>query len=311
MKRIFTIVSLFVFFLSCQNSNAWGQQTDTVSRIPPNGPISYNAGFDVIIKKNGDILYGLVKEVTINLIKYQRTDIPDGPVYTIPRIEVYAISYRNQVKDILAPINSVNNYNGNPNDLSYRRNYDYKLTRDRLFKNGVLRLGLGFFRSYSKVKDAGDYSTSSTFPVVSAAYDVAYNRDYRIGVQIGFGSHNFSKQSLSLYDSTQSSVKLKENIFAIHVYGRYDILKESSSALRPYIVVGIGLNTSHVKSETTVNFINNTDQVLVVTSGTRAAGLGVMARVGADYHINRTLRAFLDAGVGTSIINIGVAVDLK
>jgi outer membrane protein W len=146
---------------------------------------------------------------------------------------------------------------------------------------------------------------------VSAAYDVAYNRDYRIGVQIGFGSHNFSRQSLSLYDSTQNSVKLKENIFAINVYGRYDILRESSFALRPFVVVGIGLNTSHVKSETTINFINNTDQVLLVSSGTRAAGLGFMARVGVDYYINRNLRAFLDAGVGTSIINIGLAIDLK
>jgi opacity protein-like surface antigen len=311
MKRIFTIVSLFIFSLSFPNSHVLGQKTDTVGRTPPNGPVSYNAGFDVIIKKNGDIIYGLVKEVTLSLVIYQRTDIPDGPFYSIPRIEVYAISYRNQVKDILAPVTPENYANEYPNNLSYPRDYNYRLTRDRLFRNGVVRLGFGFFRSYSKVEDANEYSTSATFPVVSAAYDVAYNRDYRIGVQIGFGSHNFSRQSLSLYDSTQNSVKLKENIFAINVYGRYDILRESSFALRPYVVVGIGLNTSHVKSETTINFINNTDQVLLVSSGTRAAGLGFMARVGVDYYINRNLRAFLDAGVGTSIINIGLAIDLK
>jgi hypothetical protein len=311
MKRIFTTIGLFIFLSLCLNSHVLAQKTDTVGTIPSNGPVSLNAGFDVIIKKNGDILYGLVREVTLTMVKYQRTDIPDGPVYSIPRVEVYAISYRNQVKDILAPINTVNDYNQNPNDLSHRRNYDYRLTRDRLFRNGVLRLGLGFFRSYSKVADANNYSTSSTFPVISGAYDVAYNRDYRIGIQMGFGSHNFSRQTLSLYDSTQSSVKLKENIFAIHVYGRYDILRESSFALKPYIVLGIGLNTSHVKSETTVNFINNTDQVLLVSSGTRAAGLGFMARIGVDYFINSTLRAFVDAGAGTSIINVGLAIDLK
>ncbi len=36
-----------------------------------------------------------------NYISYQRTDIPDGPIYTIPRNEVYVISYRNQVKDYI------------------------------------------------------------------------------------------------------------------------------------------------------------------------------------------------------------------
>ncbi|MEO6546632.1 MAG: outer membrane beta-barrel protein [Ferruginibacter sp.] len=311
MKRIFIFIIFFICSISFPISKVLGQRTDTISRSQSIGPVTYNAGFDVIIKKNGDIVYGLVKEVTLGLVIYQRTDIPDGPLYNIPRVEVYAISYRNQVKDILAPLTSENNVYENPNDLNRQRDYNYRLTRDRLFNNGVGRLGFGFFRSYTKVKDASEYATSATFPVVSAAYDVAYNRDYRIGVQIGFGSHNFSRQSLSLYDSTQNSVKLKENIFAINVYGRYDILRESLFALRPYVLVGIGLNTSHIKSETTVNFINNTDQVLMVSSGTRAASLGFMGRAGVDYFINQNLRAFLDAGVGTSIINIGLAVDLR
>jgi hypothetical protein len=58
-----------------------------------------SAQFDVIIKNNGDIIYGKVTEVT--LVKYKRTDIPDGPLYQLLRSEVYAISYRNQLKEIL------------------------------------------------------------------------------------------------------------------------------------------------------------------------------------------------------------------
>jgi hypothetical protein len=39
--------------------------------------------------------------VTFELVKYKRTDIPDGPLYQLLRSEVYAISYRNQLKEIL------------------------------------------------------------------------------------------------------------------------------------------------------------------------------------------------------------------
>jgi hypothetical protein len=38
--------------------------------------------------------------VTFELVKYKRTDIPDGPLYQLLRSEVY-ISYRNQLKEIL------------------------------------------------------------------------------------------------------------------------------------------------------------------------------------------------------------------
>ena len=44
-----------------------------------------------------------VKEVDDFIVKYKRTDIPDGPIYTIARREIYAISYRNQVKEFFNP----------------------------------------------------------------------------------------------------------------------------------------------------------------------------------------------------------------
>ena len=88
---------------------AWGSvygQADSLKVAPMPQTIPQNAGFDVIVKVNGDIVYGLVKEVGPEYIRYQRTDIPDGPVYIIPRNEVYVISYRNQVKDYIGHLGS-------------------------------------------------------------------------------------------------------------------------------------------------------------------------------------------------------------
>ncbi len=174
-----------------------------------------------------------------------------------------------------------------------------------------MRFGLGFVRSYSKVQDADKYSGSGSFPIVSFAYDAAFKSQVRLGVQLAFGSHKFTNDVLSLYDSTQSAVQLKENIFTLYVYGRYNILKNVNSAFRPYLMAGLGLNTSHVHSETTVNFLNNSDQVLLVKSGTRATGLGIIARVGTDYYFNPKMSAFIDAGVGASVLNVGLAINLK
>ena len=94
----------FLFFvlplLVCFSINTVYGQIDS-ARVEPPRPIQQNAGFDVIVKLNGDLVYGLVKEVGPYYISYQRTDIPDGPIYKIPRDEVYVISYRNQVKDYI------------------------------------------------------------------------------------------------------------------------------------------------------------------------------------------------------------------
>jgi outer membrane protein W len=305
MKRIFTLFFISIVSLLSFLPDTFAQTPDTTRPSIPSPPA--NAGFDVIIKKNGDLVYGLVKEVNLEFIIYQRTDIPDGPFYTIPRVEVYAISYRNQVKDILAPINNPGAPLLDPRLLPDYNDYNYRLTRDRLFRNGMVRVGLGFLRSYSKVKDADQYSTSASFPTVSIGYDVRYNRTLRVGIMAAIGSHKFNTDKLSLYDSTQSNVQLKESIFNIYLYGRYDLLSGSRSALRPYLTFGVGLNTAHITSESTVSFLNNSDQQLLIKSGTRAAGIGFMGRAGADYYFNNQVSAFADVGFGASVLNIGVS----
>lgn len=304
MKKNRIALHLVLLTFLWLSTGVYGQTTPVPDTTKPTLP-AYNAGFDVIIKKNGDIVYGLVLEVGLQLIKYQRTDIPNGPVYTMPRYEVYAISYRNQVKEILT----------DPDDAyEVPRSYGpygrpYNLERRFFLQNSAVRLGLGFIRGYTKVSDAEDYSSQATFPIVSIAYDGYYRNQVRLGAQLAFGSHKFSGQQYSSYDSTQSDVSIKENIFTLHLYGKYNFLK-STSAFQPYVLGGLGITTSNIKTDFAISFINNPGKVVQVKSGSRSVGLGVLARIGTDYYFTNQLSVFADIGFGPSLLNVGVAASI-
>ncbi len=299
-KKFILLFYIFLLVILFSGYRSYAQTDSSKVSIPH--PIQQNAGFDVIVKMNGDIVYGLVKEDPPYYISYQRTDIPDGPVYTIPRAEVYVISYRNQVKDYIngrAEEPQVENeQNG---DLLPKINY-----KKDFFKNPSLHLKLGFLRSFSKVKDVNNYSSSASFPVVSLGYEVSYQNNLQLGVMIGFGSHKFSNQQYSTYDSTNNNINIKENIFGLYVYGRYYFLS-NTSRLQPYILAGPGITSSNIHSENKISFTNDNSQIILVKSGTRTTGLGIVAKVGVQYFITNQLQLSLDAGVGLSVINLGVS----
>lgn len=306
-KKIFSLPALTVFILLLAAGTANGQ-ADTQRVVPPPQPIQYNAGFDVIIKYNGDLIYGLVKEVGPYYVLYKRTDIPDGPVYSIPKNEVYVISYRNQVKDYMNYNETSQYIDPDHQNLQSGRHISYK--NDNLFKSGSVHFSLGFIKSFSKVENSKDYSSSGSFPVISFGYETVFNDNLNLGLELGFGSRNFSRDEFSSYDSTQNSISLKENIFALYVYGRYYLLN-NSSRIQPYIKAGLGITSSHIRSETKINFTNDNSETIVVTSGARTVGLGVMAKVGAAYFISNQLQVNLDAGFGLSVINAGISFNIQ
>jgi hypothetical protein len=278
-------------------------------KVPIPHPIEQNAGFDVIVKLNGDIVYGLVKEVGPYFISYKRTDIPDGPVYTIARSEVYVISYRNQVKDY---INGRNDYPVIPGRDQPENNWNYneKKKNPINLNNGKLGLGLGFLRSFSKLENKNNYSSSSSFPVVSINYEVPYCNYLQLGLLIGFGSHKFSDQNFSNYDSTNNDINIKENIFGLYVYGRYYFM-DPTSQIQPYILAGPGITSSNIHSENKISFTNDNTQTILVKSGTRTTGIGVIARAGIEYYLNKQFQVYFDAGVGLSVIKVGVSFALQ
>ena len=316
---MFTLRSFFVLLISCTALQLQAQQApgppipDTSLPKPPQ-PIKYNAGFDVIITINGEIIYGLVKEVDEVFVKYQRTDIPDGPIYTIRRNEVYAISYRNQVKDYLTPVYNLPG-SMKPIPAEPLPGYDLqdsvviKTPQFRINRRANARIGLGFIKGFSKVDNADQLSNTATFPIISIAYDVQYNAAVKMGVMLSFGSRKFSGQRFSSYDSTNISSDIVENIFSLMVYGKYAI-NNSYTNLRPYILGGIGINSSNINTQNEIRFTNNS-QVLKVNSGGRSTGLGIIARVGADYFFNQQIGAYADVGVGAAIVQVGAIFNLN
>jgi len=300
IRRIF-LLTFFIVFVSVDFVSA---QTDS-QKVMMNRPIPQNAGFDVIVKLNGDIVYGLVREVGPDFVTYQRTDIPDGPLYTMPRNEIYVISYRNQVKDYINGNDAqspepegITSYTGNPRYINYK-------DKD-LFKNSNVQIGLGFLRSFTKLKSTNNYSSSSSFPVVLFSYEVSYNKNIQIGLQLGFGTNKSSGQQFSSYDSTINNTNLTEHIFGLYAYGKYFLLN-SSSRLQPYIMAGLGVTSSNIVSQTKINFTTDNSETILVKSGTRSTGLGITARAGAQYYISDQLRLSLDAGFGLSVINVGLS----
>jgi hypothetical protein len=323
MKSIFICICTVMLFSLFNIATAYGQTPPPADTLKPLR-LPVNSGFDVIIKKNGDILYGLVKEVGQQLIRYQRTDIPDGPVYTVPRDEVFAISYRNQVKDILNPIKDTTAAPAQTiihdiapavhdtvlvhDTTAIKMHHFHKpdsLSKTTFFRNGNVRLGLGFLRSYTRVNQVSQYASSFNFPIVSIAYDVRYRQHVRLGIQASFGPHKFTGQTYSSYDSTQSKVTLKENIFMLDAYGKYDFPYRTDK-LQPYVMGGIGIHSSHINSEYDINFISDANHALVVKSGNNSVGIGIIARIGTEYYINNKLSAFGDVGIGASIFSFGI-----
>lgn len=58
------------------------------------------AAQDVILKKDGDEIKAVVKEVLDDAIKYNKFDNPTGPVYSIKKSDVFMITYQNGSKDV-------------------------------------------------------------------------------------------------------------------------------------------------------------------------------------------------------------------
>lgn len=302
-KNFYQIAFLLMWMILLCTNSAFAQRPDPEFPHWPPG----NTAFDVIIKKNGELVYGLVKEVGETLIKYKRTDIPDGPIYSIPKQEVYAISYRNQVKDILSPTIQFPFINKDsllqvPVVIPVT-NKPHKVYS--LFDQSSILGGIGFIRSYSKVDNANDYSSKTTLPVLMLAYEVQKNDQLNFGLLAAIGSYKFSKQEYSSYDSAFNNIIRKENIFTLYVYGKYHFM-DSHNALRPYVQGGLGIRSSYVRSENTLSFLTTPNQTIIINSGARSVGLGVMLRAGITYRLNEQFKLFTDAGIGPSILHFGV-----
>lgn len=62
--------------------------------------ISLTASADVIVFRNGDEVKAIVSDITTTEVKYKRASNPNGPTYTVDKVDVFMIKYDNGEKDV-------------------------------------------------------------------------------------------------------------------------------------------------------------------------------------------------------------------
>lgn len=296
MQNIYYWIIVALFALNTQD--IYSQTTD----VPA-------AAFDVIVMNNGDIIHGKVMEVGMILIRYKRTDIPDGPIYELNKSEVFAISYRNQLTEYLTPQESVGF--GNQEFDTTTDSIDlpdtdtlYHTPRDNWYpsgQTGEVRIGFGLIRNYSRVKEVDDYQNEFSFPSVHISYMLPVKQNIDVGIAMSVGGFKYSDKSFSEYDLLQTDRTIKESLVSIAVVGKYEF---DMDAIRPYLLAGLAFTNSSVGTEGTVTFTDD-DRSVLVQGGARSSHFGVPVRAGIDVRINDAFDAFLEVGTGLSLLQLG------
>lgn len=285
---LFIFLLTFTFGLSAQSTN--------------------NTSYDVIIRQDGTIVTGRIMEVNLYSIKYQRLDMPDGPVMVIPRNSVYAITYRNQLTEYLVPVDSAAFYK--PADSEKPK--QPKAWDDRWYAHldsGRLNVGLGFVRSFSMISNVESLSNRGGSTGYFLGYSFPVRRNIEVGILAGLASFRYLENRASEYDQFQIRRDIKENIFSLAAIGIYRL---GLGKIDPYVLGGLAFYSSRANSDGTIQFLDDPRTVSIQNS---AAGtsFGFLIRGGVAFHINNKAGAYLDVGNGITLLQLGAyfKLDLK
>lgn len=300
MKRILKWSSIWgCVILLAAAQYALAQRTD----VPP-------AEFDVIIKTNGEIVYGRVVEVNLSNIRYKRTDIPDGPVYEILRKDVFVISYRNQLKEVITAVDSTV-FAPRPATPLSTEEVEIEPQQDEYawqahVGSGEVRLGIGLIRNFSRIKEVDSYKSESGTPGFHLTYVFPYRNNLMLGVAVGWARFNYSDRAFSEYDQILTDRKIKETLTSVAVVGKYNF---DVNTITPYVMGGLAFNSSNVNSDGNVTFVED-GRSIRVQSGARSGGLGILFRAGFDVAINEKYAGYADIGNGLTLLQVGGVIKL-
>lgn len=295
-NKIKTTVLILMIALSAFTVKA--QEMDSISST------------DVIIRVDGSIIYGKVLEVSKDEVRYRKNDIPNGPEITLPRQQVYVISYSNNTKQVITPVFGKRKLDEPAFDANSMESDEVSDTTKNLKYNiahGDVRVGMGFSRAYSSFKGVDDFSKEASAPSLFAAYQIRYNRFLKVGVSLGYASFNYGYNRISEYDGIAISQKIEESIVNLGIYGRYDLM---DGIIKPYLLLGLNFNYNSATMEGDVEFLDEGKHVLT-TSGINGFKNDIVARAGVDFFISKSFGLYSDIGTGTSLIQIGAIFSLK
>lgn len=63
---------------------------------------------DIMVKNNGDELQVKVFEINATEVKFKKFDNQDGPIFIVPKSEIFMIKYENGQKEIMEKVNITN-----------------------------------------------------------------------------------------------------------------------------------------------------------------------------------------------------------
>lgn len=293
--QLFYRLCITSLLLCCAAVMVQAQQTN----VPP-------AEFDVIVKTNGEIITARVMEVGLKTIRYKRTDIPDGPVYEIQRSEIYAISYRNQLKEYFTPVDSASFVRETPVTTISEADSATREQWHAHVKQGEVRLGIGFIRNYSKIKNADNLTNESSAPTFYLTYLFPYRENIHIGVMGGLSKFKYSEAYFSEYDQLQVNRDLTESVFTLAVVGRYS---RDFNIITPYVMGGLAFYSSTIKSSGSLTYIDD-DRTVLVQNSARNTGLGIVFRLGLNVNITEKVGAYADFGNGLTLGQVGAVLKL-
>jgi len=291
-------VTAVVFLVALSALSVKAQENDSISIT------------DVIIRVDGSIIYGKVLEVSQNEVKYLKNDIPDGPIVTLPREQVYVISYSNNTKQVITPVfgnRKLDEPAFDENTLEADEDSDTTNNLKYNIAHGDIRVAMGFSRAYSSFKGVDDFSKEASAPSLFAAYQIRYNRFLKIGVSVGYASFNYQYDRVSDYDGIAISQSIEESIVNLGIYGRYDLM---SGFIKPYLLLGLNFNYNSATMKGDVEFLDEGKHVLT-TSGINGFKNDIVARAGVDFFISKSFGLYSDIGTGISLVQIGAIFSLK
>lgn len=263
------------------------------------------AEFDVIVKVNGDIITARVMEVGLRTVRYQRTDIPNGPIYELARTEVYAISYRNQLKEYFTVADSTNFAQTKPT-VDVSTDSVRKRTWYSNIAQGEIRLGVGLMRNYSKIENAEKLTEESGSPAFHLAYLFPYRENIHIGVITSFGTFKYSEAYFSEYDQLQVNRDLSEKVFSLAVVGRYS---RHLNIITPYVLGGLAFYSSTINTNGSLTYVND-DRIVRVQNSARNSSIGFVFRLGLNVNVTKKIGAYADFGNGLTLGQVGAIVKL-
>jgi hypothetical protein len=265
---------------------------------------------DAIIRVDGSIVYGKVVEVDQKEVKYRINNLWNGPVITLPRKLVYAISYSNSTTQIVTAkfgAKTTKSPEYDQNKLEVKNVTDSTNNLGYNIGHGDVKVGLGFSREYSSFSGVKDFSKSASAPSIYVAYQFHYNRFLVVGASLGYASFKYVSNVTSDYDGIAITQNINETIGTLGVYGRYNLM---DGFIKPYLLLGLNINYSQSTLNGDVFFMEDGKHVQT-SSGINGFKTNFVARAGVDFMISKSFGLYSDIGTGTSLIQLGVIFSLK